>query len=332
MTLVDRYLGAVRDNLPRAQRDDIIEELEDSLRSRMEDEAAARGRPLTEAEEAAILKSFGNPMAVAARYRGDERSVTFGRRLIGPELFPTYMKVLTVNVVITLIIGAVILLLGGTIASTFPGILVPLLIQFAVVTLVFMAIDRRFVLHPDAWDPRTVSSIGSDVDVSTIDGLADQLIGPTSAKVVRITTSVLEFGLAAIITTIWISIGLPASIGPMEPGPGWTDVWLAATVLFVISAINPLVTLVRPSWVRFRAASRAFVDVGLDRRAGLVPGARQLAGPRGSDDGDRRRGRASWTRSTTIIRVSIAVAIVIVGLSGALEIRRFRQLAPEPVA
>jgi hypothetical protein len=37
MTLVDRYLGAVRDNLPRAQRDDIIEELEDSLRSRLED-------------------------------------------------------------------------------------------------------------------------------------------------------------------------------------------------------------------------------------------------------------------------------------------------------
>ena len=38
-------------------------------------------------------------MAVAARYRGDERSVTFGGRLIGPELFPTYMKVLAVNVV-----------------------------------------------------------------------------------------------------------------------------------------------------------------------------------------------------------------------------------------
>jgi hypothetical protein len=33
-----------------------------------------------------------------------------------------------------------------------------------------------------------------------------------------------------------------------------------------------------------------------------------------------------------IIRVSIAVAIVIIALSGALEIRRFRQLAPKPVA
>lgn len=327
MTLVDRYLGAVRDNLPRAQRDDIIEELEDSLRSRMEDEAAARGRPLTEAEEAAIIKGFGNPMAVAARYRGDERSVTFGRRLIGPELFPTYMKVLTVNVVITLIIGAVILLLGGTIASTFPGILLPLLIQFAVVTIVFMAIDRRFVLHPDAWDPRTVSSIGSDVDVTTIDGLADQLIGPTSAKVVGVATSVLEFGLAAIITTVWVSFGLPASIGFMEPGPGWTDVWLATTVLFVISAINPLMTLVRPSWVRFRAASRAFVDVGLTvvLAWSLALGSWLVL----ADPATATAEEVSFVDAVNmIIRVSIAVAIVIVALSGALEFRRFRQLAP----
>ena len=290
-----------------------------------------RGRPLTEAEEAAILKTFGNPMAVAARYRGDERSVTFGRRLIGPELFPTYMKVLTVNVVITLVIGAVILLVGGTIASTFPGILVPLLIQFAVVTIVFMAIDRRFVLHPDAWDPRTVSSIASDVDVTTIDGLADQLIGPKSAKVVRITTSILEFGLAAIITTIWISMGVPVSIGPMASGPGWNDVWLATTVLFIVSAINPLVTLFRPSWVRFRAASRAFVDVGLTVVLvwSLALGSwLVLADPATATAEDVSLVDAI----NSIVRVSIAVAIVIVGLSGALEIRRFRQLASEPAS
>ena len=78
MTLVDRYLRAVRDYLPRGQQDDIINELSDNLQSRIEDEDAARGRPLAETEEAAILKEFGHPMAVAARYRGDERSVTFG--------------------------------------------------------------------------------------------------------------------------------------------------------------------------------------------------------------------------------------------------------------
>lgn len=325
MTLVDRYLGAVKDNLPRAQRDDIIDELEDSLRSRMEDEAAARGRPLTEAEEAAILKGFGNPMAVAARYRGDERSVTFGRRLIGPELFPTYWMVLTVNVVITLVIGAVVLILGGTIASAFPGILVPLLIQFGVVTLIFVLIDRRYVRDPDAWDPRTVSSIGSDVDVSTLDGLADQLIGPSAGTVVRFTTSALEFGLIMVALTAWLVIGLPASIGFMEPGPGWTDVWLAATVLFVILAIIPLVTLVRPSWTRFRVAARALVDLALVVVLAwslAVGGWLVLADPSTATSDQVEL----LDLINGIIRVSIAIAIVITALSAALELRRFRQI------
>ena len=139
----------------------------------------------------------------------------------------------------------------------------PLVIQFSIVTLIFMAADRRYVLDPDAWDPRTVSPIGSDMDVSTLDGLADQLIGPTSAKVVRITTSVLEFGFLVVALTVWLAISQPTSVEFMEPGPGWTDVWLATTVLFVISVINPLVTLVRPSWTQFRVAAKAFVDLGL---------------------------------------------------------------------
>ena len=87
MSLVDRYLHAVRDNLPRGQQDDIINELADSLQSRFEDDEAVRGRPLTEDEEVAILRALGHPMVVAARDRGDERSVRSGGRLIEPELF-----------------------------------------------------------------------------------------------------------------------------------------------------------------------------------------------------------------------------------------------------
>ena len=325
MTLVDRYLGAVKDNLPRAQRDDIIEELEDSLRSRMEDEAAAKGRPLTEAEEASIIKSFGNPMAVAARYRSDERSVTFGRRLIGPELYPTYMKVLTVNVVITLIIGAVILILGGTIASTFPGILVPLLIQFGIVTGIFMLIDRRYVLNPDAWDPRTVSSIGSDVDVSTLDGLADQLIGKTAGNVVKVTTSVVEFAFIAIGLTVWLVVGVPQSIGFVAPGPGWADVWPAATVFFVISFLTPLVTLVRPTWTRFRAAAHAVVDVGLVVVLlwSLALGNWVVLADPATASIDERE---LVDLINQIVRVSIAISVVITALSGVLELRRLRQI------
>jgi hypothetical protein len=266
-------------------------------------------------------------MAVAARYRGDERSVTFGRRLIGPELFPTYQKVLTINAVISLMVGAVLFILGGSVASAFPGIFLPLLIQFAAVTSIFMAIDRRYVLNPDAWDPRTVSSIGSDVDVSTLDGVADQLIGPTAGKVVRVTTSVLEFGLLAVVLTVWLSIGLPAKIDFMAPGPGWTDVWLVATVLIVVSAINSLVTLVRPSWTRFRIAGRAFVDLAL-------VGVLLWSFATGSwlvlaDASTAPTEQVELVGLiNTVVRISIAITIVITALSAALEIRRFRQLRP----
>ena len=167
MTLIDRYLRAVRDHLPREQQDDIINELSDSLHSRFEDEEAAKGRPLLEDEEVAILRAYGHPMAVAARYRGDERTVTFGQRLIGPELFPIYMKVLAVNVGITVLIGIIALVAGAQIWPGFAGIVVPLALQFAIVTAIFVVIDRRWISDPDGWDPRTVNAMGPDVDVST---------------------------------------------------------------------------------------------------------------------------------------------------------------------
>jgi hypothetical protein len=58
LSLVDRYLRAARDHLPRSQQDDIINELSDSIRSRIEDEEAALGRPLDEAEEISMLRGL----------------------------------------------------------------------------------------------------------------------------------------------------------------------------------------------------------------------------------------------------------------------------------
>ena len=188
-----------------------------------------------------------------------------------------------------------------------------------------MLIDRRYMLNPDAWDPRTVSSIGADVDVTTLDGLANMLIGPTAAKVVKVTTSVVEFAFIAIGLTVWLAFGVPESIGFMAPGPGWADVYAAATVLFVIAFITPLVTLVRPTWTRFRAAAHALVDFG------LIPVlAWSLA--LGSwvvlvDPATATAEEADLVNLINqIVRVSIAFTIVLVAVSGALEVRRYRQI------
>ncbi|MBZ5617640.1 MAG: hypothetical protein LAQ69_02725 [Acidobacteriia bacterium] len=83
MELLDRYLQAVRFWLPEAQRNDIIQELSEDIRSQIEDREATLGRPLAEAELEALLKQRGRPMLVASHYLPEQY-------LIGPLFFPLY--------------------------------------------------------------------------------------------------------------------------------------------------------------------------------------------------------------------------------------------------
>jgi hypothetical protein len=87
MALVDRYLQAVKFWLPRNQKDDLIAELSEDLRSQIEDQEVRLGRKLTDAEVEPILKRCGSPMAVAGRYLPQQS-------LIGPTLFPIYSVII----------------------------------------------------------------------------------------------------------------------------------------------------------------------------------------------------------------------------------------------
>jgi hypothetical protein len=329
VNLIDRYLRAVRDHLPRGQQDDIINELADSIESRMEDEAASRGRPLDEDEQVALLRSLGHPMSVAARYRGDDRSVTFGRRLIGPELFPSYLKVLVANFAVTVIVLAIVLLAGGgPVWSGFGGIVVPFAIQFVVVTAIFVVVDARWVRDPNGWDPRTVNAMGPDVDVSSLDGISRQLIGKAHPRAVAVTTSVVEIGLLGLSLGAWLAIGVPERFGFLAAGPGWRDVWVPATAVIVVALATPIVTLIRPTWTRFRVAMHAAVDV-----ATIVIGAVSLAigswvvlADPGSASSDAVR-LADLING--IVRVSIAATIVLTAINAALEIRRLLRMGTE---
>ncbi|MFN3814977.1 HAAS signaling domain-containing protein [Brevundimonas sp.] len=110
MTLTEKYLKAVAAQLPAAGREDVIAELRDALMSRMEDREAALGRPLTEAEEEAVLREMGHPLAVAARFGAGPHHV------VGPELYPWWLfgvkTALTVLAIIT-VIGAVVRVVVG---------------------------------------------------------------------------------------------------------------------------------------------------------------------------------------------------------------------------
>jgi len=55
MDILASYLRAVKRCLPRAQSDDIIKELSDDLRSQMEEQQSALGRPFRDEETMAFF-------------------------------------------------------------------------------------------------------------------------------------------------------------------------------------------------------------------------------------------------------------------------------------
>ena len=123
----------------------------------MEDAEEGLGRPLTEDEQADLLRRYGNPSIIAGRYNDPNFGLCFGRQLIGPGLFPIYKTVLSVNLAITAIVLAsvfpiVMLVAGGEI--TLIRVLIPLLAQFVAVTAIFIAIDKYKGSVLDNWDPR----------------------------------------------------------------------------------------------------------------------------------------------------------------------------------
>ncbi|MDB5421269.1 MAG: hypothetical protein JWR59_1216, partial [Brevundimonas sp.] len=85
--------------------DDIIAELRDAIQTRKEDREEALGRPLTEAEEEAVLREMGHPLTVAARYGSGPMHV------VGPELYPWWMfavKVALMALAAITVIGLVV--------------------------------------------------------------------------------------------------------------------------------------------------------------------------------------------------------------------------------
>jgi len=111
MDLLRSYVKAVRRYLPRGQRDDIVAELTEELRSEIEAREADLDHPLRDHEQMAVFTAYGNAMIVARRYRQKGMSLSLGWELIGPELFPMYLIILGLN--LTLAIGTSVVIMAA---------------------------------------------------------------------------------------------------------------------------------------------------------------------------------------------------------------------------
>jgi len=164
--LIERYLAKVGENLPRKSREDITLELRSLLYDDLEERAG--GQEPTKEMTADMLRDFGNPETIAARYQPT-------RYLIGPTLFPVYQVVITVVMVVIFVVSFIPIIITSVtrgiddLGSWLPGIifgfLQTMLVNFAGLTIAFAVIERIMgeplaqQQEEDDWDPYQLSSV-----------------------------------------------------------------------------------------------------------------------------------------------------------------------------
>ena len=248
MELIDRYLQAVANNLPKASRGDITEELRSSLYEHLDESREQLGRDLNEQELSDLLKKWGHPVKVAGSYSP-------ARYLIGPSLFPAYIYSLKIaaGVVLTIQIAITVLALFTTnelffeFPSFFNRLIWSILGMTGIVTGVFAILEYsgEKLDWYENWDPKKLVSAEHAMQIKKSD-----VITNISFETVLLLwwNDAFEFDSFKIATD-----GLEWSIGL---APGWAEFYWPVNVLLVLGIILhcyqlffPIAGLSFASWI-----------------------------------------------------------------------------------
>ena len=93
MSLLDRYISAIGEQLPRKSRIDIETEIRSILEDMLEEKSILLGRPIDDEMIMDLLNAYGSPEKVAATYLPE-------KYLIGPKLYPSFSLVLKIVVAV----------------------------------------------------------------------------------------------------------------------------------------------------------------------------------------------------------------------------------------
>ena len=257
MQLLDRYLNAVKPMLPKAQQADILQELQANILSEMDDHEAELGRPLTEDEQIVILKKQGSPTLVASRYLQDQRSFTFGRVIIGPTVFPMYARILALNVAITLCLAPIVhVAVEGRV--NFPTLLLPLLLQFTIITAVFAGIEHATKHYNllDRWNPRELPPARDPLKISRANTLFEMFFTALSVLcLLRIP--------GAAFAVLYMFVGpvahslVPYSSSPFVFSPAWQVFYIPILLMLFATLAQQGLNFAFPRWTRNRLVVRA---------------------------------------------------------------------------
>ena len=238
MDLLDRYLAEVRRNLPARDAHDIVAELRDLLIARAEDQQEEKGT----VDWSALLRDFGHPLVIAARYRKQQW-------LISPDLFPFYLHFLKMIVVIVLAVVTGLALVRGALWGSDPGQEIAGYLgslwwsaasSVGAVTIVFALLDRfggGAANKCRDWKPSELPEV-SDTQPSIYESVFEIGIG----------LLLIAWWFRAIPTPQWGHEGFRLVAGPV-----WQPLFWSVGALLISQLAFNLVRRLRPRWTAVRA-------------------------------------------------------------------------------
>lgn len=184
MNLMNRYVTEVGRHLPEKSRADIEKEIRSTLEDMLEDQSQKADRPVDDEMVVDVLRAFGHPRKVAASYLPE-------RYLIGPQLYPYFMMVVKISLLVAFGIGLIRLSMGIILAG--PGIdaIIRSIVEGMLnlggiaitilgnVTLVFAVMERVLPNLKDIaveWDPRSLPEDAPVSDHVSIPGLIGKIV------------------------------------------------------------------------------------------------------------------------------------------------------------
>jgi hypothetical protein len=254
MELLDRYLQAVGFWLPKNQKQDILAELSEDLRSQIEDRERELGHPLDSTDLQGILKRCGSPILVASRYLPQEH-------LIGPVLFPIYRFALKMFALLCVVpwlaVWLVTLALSPGFRAAHPGVAFPgslgslletVIYAFGFTTMAFALVERSHLRSAvlDNWNPDKLPAVR---DPNRI---------PRSSSVIAVVAGLVFIGW-------WMQLPRNGAIefagALMKWSPVWKLIYWALPLQMLAGAALAIRHIARPFWTRSAAAVRLMLDL-----------------------------------------------------------------------
>jgi len=100
MNLIETYVSEVGRQLRQKNRADIEAEIRSALQDMLDERSKQTGKPINDELIFAVLQEYGSPEKIAASYQGK-------RFLIGPRLFPAFIKVIQIVLPIMGVLGLI---------------------------------------------------------------------------------------------------------------------------------------------------------------------------------------------------------------------------------